>query len=68
MFAPRAADSAVHMYAYEDALLHYDRAIETLERDGLMHDERLARAYILKGLALTLLGQVRRSIDVLPKP
>ena len=65
VFALRAADSAVHMYAYEDALLHYDRAIETLERDGLMHDERLARVYILKGLALKHLGQVRRSIDVL---
>jgi DNA-binding CsgD family transcriptional regulator len=53
------------MYAYEDALLHYDRAIETLEKGGLMHDERLARAYILKGSALRLLGQADRSVEVL---
>jgi predicted ATPase/DNA-binding CsgD family transcriptional regulator len=65
MYALRAADSAVHMYAYEDALLHYDRAIETLESGGLMHDERLARAYILKGSALYQLGLVQRSIEVL---
>jgi predicted ATPase/DNA-binding CsgD family transcriptional regulator len=64
-FAFRAAESAVRMYAYEGALLHYDRVIETLETGGLMHDERLARAYILKGSALRLLGQADRSIDVL---
>jgi DNA-binding CsgD family transcriptional regulator/tetratricopeptide (TPR) repeat protein len=65
VFALRAADSAVRMYAYEDALLHYDRAIEILKSGGLMDDERLARVYILKGLALTHLGQIGRSIDVL---
>jgi DNA-binding CsgD family transcriptional regulator/tetratricopeptide (TPR) repeat protein len=65
VYALRAAESAVRMYAYEDALLHYDRAIETLESAGLMHDEHLARAYILKGWALRLLGQADRSIDVL---
>jgi DNA-binding CsgD family transcriptional regulator/tetratricopeptide (TPR) repeat protein len=65
VFALRAAESAVRMYAYEDALLHYDRAIETLEKGGLMHDERLARAYILKGSALRLLGQADRSVEVL---
>src|SRR6201993_1405048 len=65
VFALRAADSAVRMYAYEDALLHYERAIETLISGGLMHDERLARVYILKGLALLHLGQVERSIYVL---
>src|ERR1700758_908159 len=65
VFALRAADSAVRVFAYEDALLHYDRAIETLKSSGLMHDERLARVYILKGLALIRLGQAQRSIDVL---
>jgi DNA-binding CsgD family transcriptional regulator/tetratricopeptide (TPR) repeat protein len=65
VYALRAAESAVRMYAYEDALLHYDRAIETLEGGGLIHDERLAHAYILKGSALRLLGQIDRSIDVL---
>jgi DNA-binding CsgD family transcriptional regulator len=65
VFALRAAESAVGMYAYEDALLHYDRAIETLEKVGLVHDERLARAYILKGSALRLLGQADRSVEVL---
>jgi predicted ATPase len=64
-FALRAADSAVRMYAYEDAILQYDRAIEALESGGLMPDERLARAYILKGSALKQLGQVQRSIEVL---
>ena len=52
VYALRAAESAVRIYAYEEALLHYDHAIETLESGGLMHDERLARAYILKGSAL----------------
>jgi DNA-binding CsgD family transcriptional regulator len=51
-FALRAADSAVRMYAYEEALVHYDRAIQTLEGSSAMHDERLVRAYILKGSAL----------------
>ena len=63
VYALRAAESAVRLYAYEDALLHYDHAIETLESGGLMHDERLARAYILKGSALYQLG--RPSIEVL---
>jgi len=65
VFALRAADSSVRVLAYEDSLLHYDRAIETLKSSGLMHDERLARLYILKGLAQIHLGQVQRSIDVL---
>ncbi len=65
VYAMRAAESATRIYAYEEALLHYDRAIETLQGEGLMHDERLARAYVLKGSALRLLGQVDRSIDVL---
>jgi DNA-binding CsgD family transcriptional regulator/tetratricopeptide (TPR) repeat protein len=65
VYALRAAESAVRVYAYEEAVLQYDRAIETLESAGLMHDERLARAYILKGSALRLLGQAERSIDVL---
>src|SRR5271165_579986 len=65
VYALRAAESAVRIYAYEDALLHYDRAIETLESAGFLHDERLARAYILKGWALRLLGRPDRAIDVL---
>jgi tetratricopeptide (TPR) repeat protein len=64
-YALLAADSAVRIYAFEDALLHYDRAIETLESGGLMHDARLARAYILKGSALKQLGQVQQSIEAL---
>jgi DNA-binding CsgD family transcriptional regulator/tetratricopeptide (TPR) repeat protein len=65
VYALRAAESAVRMYAYEEALLHYDRAIDTMQGRGLMQDERLARAYVLKGSALRLLGQIERSIDVL---
>ncbi len=65
VFALRAADSAVRMGAYEDAPQHYDHVIEMLESGGVVHDERLARAYILKGSALRLLGQAERSIDVL---
>jgi DNA-binding CsgD family transcriptional regulator/tetratricopeptide (TPR) repeat protein len=65
VYALQAAESAVRMYAYEDALLHYDRAIETLEGGGLIHDERLAHAYVLKGSALRLLGKIDRSLDVL---
>ena len=65
LFALRAADKAVRMGAHEDALGHYDRAIETLERRSLMLDERLARARILKGAALRQLGQVQRSVEIL---
>src|SRR5260370_4508242 len=66
VFGLRAADSAVRVHAYEDALLHYDRAIEILKSGGLMHDERLARAYILKGLAQIHLRHVEQSLDLLP--
>ena len=65
VFAFRAADSAARMFAYEDALQHYNHVIGTLQGGGLMHDERLARAYILKGLALKQLGQIQESIGVL---
>jgi predicted ATPase/DNA-binding CsgD family transcriptional regulator len=65
VYALRAAGSAERMHAYEEAILHYDHVIETLEGGGLMHDERLARAYMLKGSALSLLGQVQQSIEVL---
>jgi DNA-binding CsgD family transcriptional regulator/tetratricopeptide (TPR) repeat protein len=65
LYALRAADNAVRMGAHEDALRHYDRAIETLERRSLILDERLARARILQGSALRQLGQVQRSVEVL---
>jgi predicted ATPase/DNA-binding NarL/FixJ family response regulator len=65
LFALRAAESAIRIGAYEDAVLHYDHVIEALERAGLRHDERVARAYILKGSALRQLGQIQRSIEVL---
>ena len=64
-YAFLAAESAVRMYAYEDALLHYDRVIETMESGGMTHDERLTRAYILRGSALMQLGQVQESIEAL---
>jgi predicted ATPase len=64
-FASRAADSAVRMGAYEEALVHYDHVIETLERDNLTHDQRLARAYILKGSVLRNLGQAAEATQVL---
>jgi DNA-binding CsgD family transcriptional regulator len=51
-FALRAADSDMRMCAYEEALVHCDRAIKTLEDGGSAHDERLVHAYILKGSAL----------------
>lgn len=57
VFALRAADSAVQICAYEDALLHYDRAIEALEKGGLTDDARLVRAYTLKGSALYQLAE-----------
>ncbi|HEY3730376.1 MAG TPA: AAA family ATPase [Steroidobacteraceae bacterium] len=65
MFAMRAADSAVRLCAYEDAVEHYDHVIEMLEERGLMRDERLARGYIHKGSALRQLGQTQQSIAVL---
>src|SRR5579864_2912646 len=65
VYALRAAKSAERLYAYEEAILHYNHVIETLEVGGLIQDERLARAYMLKGSALSLLGQVQPSIEVL---
>jgi DNA-binding CsgD family transcriptional regulator len=64
-YALRAADKAVLLCAYDDALLHYDRAIEALQRCGKAHDERLARTCILKATALKELGHIQRSMDVL---
>ena len=63
----RAAEKAVLLSAFEDALLHYDRAIEMLERCGVLHDERLARTYILKATALKELGHIQHSMDVVLK-
>lgn len=65
LFALRAADNAVRVGAHEDALRHYARAIETLERRSLILDERLARARILQGSALRQLGQIQQSVEVL---
>jgi DNA-binding CsgD family transcriptional regulator/tetratricopeptide (TPR) repeat protein len=65
VYALRAAESAVRMYAYEEALVHYDHVIETLQGGGLTHDERLVRAYILKGSALEHLGEIQQSIEVM---
>ena len=65
VFAFRAAERAVRVCAYEDALLHYSHVIEVLEKVGRLHDENLARAYILKGCALRQLGQVQESIEAL---
>jgi predicted ATPase len=64
-FASRAADSAVRMGAYEDALVHYDHVIETLQQGDLKHDQRLAQAYILKGSVLRNLGQAAEATQVL---
>ncbi len=64
-YALKAADRSLRVCAYEDALLHYDHVIEILEKNNRLHDERLGRAYILKGCALRQLGQVAQSIEVL---
>ena len=48
-YALRAAEIAVRIYAYEDALVQYDRAIETLEGGGLIHDERLCAPTFSRG-------------------
>ncbi|MBV9724843.1 MAG: AAA family ATPase, partial [Gammaproteobacteria bacterium] len=64
-FASRAADSAVRLAAYEEALVHYDHVIEMLERHASRHDQRLARAYILKGSVLRQLGRPGESTQVL---
>jgi DNA-binding CsgD family transcriptional regulator len=64
-FALQAAERAVRLCAYEDALLHYSHVIEVLEKSNRPPDERLARAYILKGCALRQLGMVPESIEAL---
>ena len=64
-FALKAAESAVRVCAYEDALVHYDHVIEMLGTGDLMQDERLSQAYVLKGCALRQLGKVQESIDAL---
>lgn len=64
-YALLAADSAARMYAFEEAILHYDRTIKTLENAGLRQDARLARAYILKASALKQMGLIPQSVDVL---
>jgi DNA-binding CsgD family transcriptional regulator len=65
VYALLAADGAVRMCAYEDALAHYDRAIEILQRAGFRNDERVARAYTLKGAALYQLGRPQPAVEAL---
>jgi tetratricopeptide (TPR) repeat protein len=48
-FAMRAGENAARMYAYEEALVYCDRAIDALALNPLEDDSRLARAYLLKG-------------------
>jgi DNA-binding CsgD family transcriptional regulator/tetratricopeptide (TPR) repeat protein len=62
-FALQAAERAVRVCAYEDALLHYNHVIEVLEKANRDRDERLARAYILKGCALRQLGLIPESME-----
>jgi DNA-binding CsgD family transcriptional regulator/tetratricopeptide (TPR) repeat protein len=64
-FALQAAERAVRVCAYEDALLHYNHVIEVLEKGDRTPDERLARACILKGCALRQLGLVTQSMEAL---
>jgi DNA-binding CsgD family transcriptional regulator/tetratricopeptide (TPR) repeat protein len=64
-FALQAAERSVRICAYEDALLHYSHVIEVLEKANRAPDERLARAYVLKGCALRQLGRVPESLEAL---
>ncbi|HEX8782499.1 MAG TPA: hypothetical protein VF764_03960, partial [Steroidobacteraceae bacterium] len=64
-YALRAAAAATRIYAYEAAVEQYDRAIQLLSPATVGADEKIARAYLLKGYALKQLGLVSSSIEVL---
>jgi len=66
-FGMQAAQSAMGICAYEEAVLHFDRVIAVLEVFAKADDERIACAYLGKGIALKVLGLVEQSIEALLK-
>lgn len=61
-FAMRAAHKAATLYAFEAVLAHCDQAISVLTLDGASADERMVRAYALKGWALLMLGEIEPAV------
>jgi len=66
-FSFRAAEAADAVHAYEDAVVHYDHALSLLDFNGSPDDERIARAFALKGQALLCIGRVAESTESLVK-
>ena len=63
--AMQAAENATRVLAYEEAILHCDHAVGALSLVGPENDERMAGAYLLKGWALTRVGQVQQAMEAL---
>lgn len=66
-FSFRAAEAAIAVHAYEDAVVHYDHVLSLLDLNGSPDDERIARACALKGQALLCIGRVAESTESLVK-
>jgi DNA-binding CsgD family transcriptional regulator/tetratricopeptide (TPR) repeat protein len=66
-YATRAADYALRVHAYEEALAHYDQLISLLSTETVGHDERLAEVLFRKGLMLCHLGNEQGSTETLLK-
>jgi DNA-binding CsgD family transcriptional regulator len=64
-YSAMAAEKAVRIYAYEEALAYCDQVMGALELAHDCDDELLARACFLKGYAYFCLGAVDQSVDML---
>jgi DNA-binding CsgD family transcriptional regulator len=62
-FELRAAEHAIQMCAYEDAVTHYDRALAALSANGYENDARKVKAFYLKGNAFNLLGDTKLATE-----
>ena len=64
-YSAMAAEKAVRIYAYEEALAYCDQVIGALDLARDCDDEQLARACFLKGYAHLCLGEVDQSVVML---
>lgn len=63
--ALQAAENAARIYAYEETVAHCDRVAGALALANLENEPRVAKAYLLKGYALTVLRSQPEAADPL---
>jgi DNA-binding CsgD family transcriptional regulator len=64
-YASRAAEAAVSVHAYEEAIGHYDQIIRVLQMNRAPETERLGEVFALKAYALLSLGHVELGTEAI---